>query len=179
MSEVFSISEAAAAVGRSVWTLRRWERNGLISPVSRVGGKRRYGREDIDTLKKIAAGPEIPGTEPEISPVALVPKAWKDLEPEQAVRQWSDIRSEIDRLAPPQRSLPACPYCKGNLTIITIRNEPVWVCGLHGQVPPQGSESLRFDSFVRPPLRPSRNPPRHRDDGLQAAQRVNPYEISE
>lgn len=46
-----TVSEAAARVGLTTYTLRWYEQAGLVSPVGRdSAGRRRYTREDIDWL---------------------------------------------------------------------------------------------------------------------------------
>jgi DNA-binding transcriptional MerR regulator len=47
-----TISDAAAKSGISPYTLRYWERAGLLQPVSRNGsGHRRYAEEDLERIK--------------------------------------------------------------------------------------------------------------------------------
>jgi DNA-binding transcriptional MerR regulator len=47
-----TISDAAAKSGISAYTLRYWERAGLLQPVSRNGsGHRRYAEEDLERIK--------------------------------------------------------------------------------------------------------------------------------
>lgn len=46
------IGEAAKYLGVSVSTLRRWEREGLIAPLRRPGGWRKYLLSDIDALRE-------------------------------------------------------------------------------------------------------------------------------
>ena len=43
----YTISEAAARIGVSVGTLRRWDREGLLTPARTLGGDRRYTEDDI------------------------------------------------------------------------------------------------------------------------------------
>jgi DNA-binding transcriptional MerR regulator len=52
VSTALSISEAAERSGLSAYTLRYWERAGLLSPISRNGsGHRRYAEEDLERIK--------------------------------------------------------------------------------------------------------------------------------
>ena len=51
MSGLLSIAEAADSVGLSAHTLRYYERIGLIAPVYRRGGARRYGADDMRWLE--------------------------------------------------------------------------------------------------------------------------------
>ncbi|MEJ7707991.1 MAG: helix-turn-helix domain-containing protein [Nocardioidaceae bacterium] len=49
------ISEAAARLGVTAGTLRRWEDEGRISAVRTVGNQRRFRVEDIKRLEKSTA----------------------------------------------------------------------------------------------------------------------------
>jgi DNA-binding transcriptional MerR regulator len=50
--KTYSISEAAAAIGVSVPTLRSWERRyAFVTPERTPGGHRRYSEEDVDRLR--------------------------------------------------------------------------------------------------------------------------------
>ena len=51
MSGFLSIADAAEAVGLSAHTLRYYERIGLIPPVGRRGGARRYANDDMRWLE--------------------------------------------------------------------------------------------------------------------------------
>lgn len=51
MSTPLSIAEAAEAIGLSAHTLRYYEQIGLIAPVARRGGARRYGADDMRWLE--------------------------------------------------------------------------------------------------------------------------------
>lgn len=51
----YTISEAAARIGVSVGTLRRWDREGLLVPARTLGGDRRYSEEDINKARGNAA----------------------------------------------------------------------------------------------------------------------------
>lgn len=50
--QLYTIREAAVAIGRSAATLRRWERQGLIKPARRDlrTGTRLYSHDDIREL---------------------------------------------------------------------------------------------------------------------------------
>src|SRR5947209_3706188 len=51
MTDVLTVSEAAARVGLSAHTLRWYEQVGLVSPVGRdTAGRRRYGPDDVRQL---------------------------------------------------------------------------------------------------------------------------------
>lgn len=43
----YTISEAAARIGVSVGTLRRWDRDNILTPGRTLGGDRRYTDSDI------------------------------------------------------------------------------------------------------------------------------------
>lgn len=45
-----SVGEAAAILGVSTYTLRRWEKRGRISSLRTPTGHRRYGRADVEAL---------------------------------------------------------------------------------------------------------------------------------
>jgi excisionase family DNA binding protein len=49
-SEYLAVGEAAALVGVSVDTLRRWERAGQIKAVRTPTGQRRFKRSDVEAL---------------------------------------------------------------------------------------------------------------------------------
>lgn len=49
-AELLAVGDAAAALGVSVDTLRRWERAGRISALRTPTGHRRFRREDLDQL---------------------------------------------------------------------------------------------------------------------------------
>ena len=53
--EWLPIGEAARLLGVSVETVRRWERQGRITPARRtLGGQRRFLRDDIAKIKAVA-----------------------------------------------------------------------------------------------------------------------------
>ena len=43
----YTISEAAAQIGVSISTLRRWDREDILKPSRTLGGDRRYTEDDI------------------------------------------------------------------------------------------------------------------------------------
>lgn len=51
----YPIGQAAQKLGVSVDTLRRWEREGKLTPERNAAGHRRYTDEDIDALRRSAA----------------------------------------------------------------------------------------------------------------------------
>ena len=52
MDATLTISDAAAKSGISPYTLRYWERAGLLQPVARNGsGHRRYAEDDLERIK--------------------------------------------------------------------------------------------------------------------------------
>lgn len=50
-TEWLSSGEAAREIGVAVETLRRWEREGKITPTRTLGGHRRFHRDDLSTLR--------------------------------------------------------------------------------------------------------------------------------
>ncbi|HET7475291.1 MAG TPA: MerR family transcriptional regulator [Dermatophilaceae bacterium] len=52
---VYGISVAAELVGMGTHTLRLYERRGLLEPGRSDGGTRRYSRDDLQRLRRIAA----------------------------------------------------------------------------------------------------------------------------
>jgi MerR family transcriptional regulator/heat shock protein HspR len=52
---VYGISVAAELSGMGVQNLRLYERRGLLEPGRTDGGTRRYSRDDVDRLRRIAA----------------------------------------------------------------------------------------------------------------------------
>ena len=52
---VYSISVAAELASTSMQSLRAYERQGLITPARTDGGTRRYSRDDVVRLQRIAA----------------------------------------------------------------------------------------------------------------------------
>lgn len=48
----YPIGQAAQKLGISVDTLRRWEREGKLTPERNAAGHRRYTDEDIDALRR-------------------------------------------------------------------------------------------------------------------------------
>lgn len=57
--ESWTIGEAAARFGLRASALRYYEELGLITPVSRAGGKRRYDRAQLRRLAFVCAGREL------------------------------------------------------------------------------------------------------------------------
>lgn len=53
--ELLSVGEAAARLGISTDTLRRWERDGRITSLRTPTNHRRYAVADIDTLLEASA----------------------------------------------------------------------------------------------------------------------------
>jgi MerR HTH family regulatory protein len=50
----FSTAQAAAQIGRTPRTLRKWEQVGLIPPVAQVNGQRTYSEDDVERLREVA-----------------------------------------------------------------------------------------------------------------------------
>jgi excisionase family DNA binding protein len=60
----FNVSEAAAHIGVSAASLRKWSDQGLVPVYRTPGGQRRYSLEDLDqfmsSLRQPAARPAVP-----------------------------------------------------------------------------------------------------------------------
>jgi hypothetical protein len=127
----FQISDAAKAAERSIYTIRRWEKLGLIPKARRsAGGLRRYSAEDITQIKKAAERP-LPSDEP----TSASKKAWTEIQPESdPVRPWSETVGA-------EAKLPAVPSecdCGRTLTRIAVTDAHGrrWLnshCSQHGQ----------------------------------------------
>ena len=50
----YTVAQATELLGVNPPTLRRWEREGLVSPQRTVGGQRRYSRRELQQLDQIA-----------------------------------------------------------------------------------------------------------------------------
>jgi hypothetical protein len=77
-----SIGVAARHVGRSIGTLRRWERVGIAPEAQRVNGYRRYSEADLAKLKEIAERPlltdSVTATKPWIETEAETVTPWAE-----------------------------------------------------------------------------------------------------
>jgi MerR family transcriptional regulator, heat shock protein HspR len=51
---IYTVAQATELLGVNPPTLRRWEREGLVSPRRSEGGQRRYSRRDLEQLKRVA-----------------------------------------------------------------------------------------------------------------------------
>ena len=51
---LYTVGQATEFLGVNPPTLRRWEREGLVSPHRTDGGQRRYTRKELDQLQEIA-----------------------------------------------------------------------------------------------------------------------------
>jgi hypothetical protein len=80
----YTISQASRMIGRSVWTLRRWEHQGWVPPVRRHNGQRRYSEADVSALRRFAVrGVGDEGEEEErvrLEPVESVVRPWAEME---------------------------------------------------------------------------------------------------
>jgi hypothetical protein len=96
---LYRIGDVASYLGKSISTVRRWERQGRAPRARRVNGMRRYSESDLHALARIAQGPPSPGPSAPLdtsaSPVTTV-KAWKEgkAEPDPAVRPWEAVGGE-------------------------------------------------------------------------------------
>jgi len=65
--DAMAIGEAAERLGVSVGTMRRWDRDGRLSPSFRTpGGQRRYGAADISKAKGLGIEPDTVGVKPTV-----------------------------------------------------------------------------------------------------------------
>jgi MerR family transcriptional regulator, heat shock protein HspR len=51
---LYTVAQATELLGVKPPTLRRWEREGLISPSRTEGGQRRYSRRELEQLRHVA-----------------------------------------------------------------------------------------------------------------------------
>jgi hypothetical protein len=164
----YSISEAAAAVGRSVWTLRRWERSGRIGPVNRRGGRRSFTEADLARLRQLVNKDHVvePG---EIREPATV--SWSRLEdPEPLATPWGELQDDEpvwggthgrDDHGQPLPVGPTCGCGRAAHFINDQYGQLVWVCPAHGLVQrpvfvPSLETSVEMVSFVPPVAGPPR-----------------------
>lgn len=49
--ELLPIGDVARALGVSVETVRRWDRQGLITSTRTLGGQRRFSRSEVERVK--------------------------------------------------------------------------------------------------------------------------------
>jgi hypothetical protein len=123
--KLYTISEAALALGRSPQTVRRLEKRGVLPPAVRQHGQRRYSPSDIASLREAAevtgfldqpwaadqlrahlsGGPH--STTMGITP----PRAWRDIEPEPQVRTWAEISGEVEPESRIAKLPTNCPIC--------------------------------------------------------------------
>lgn len=50
---LYTVAQATELLGVKPPTLRRWEREGLISPRRTEGGQRRYSRRELEQLRQV------------------------------------------------------------------------------------------------------------------------------
>lgn len=60
LRKVYSIKDAAQALGLHPKTLRRWEEKGKFTPLRTLGNQRRFTDKDLNLLAKLKAGEPIP-----------------------------------------------------------------------------------------------------------------------
>ena len=51
---LYTVAQATELLGVNPPTLRRWEREGLVSPRRTEGGQRRYSRRELEQLRHVA-----------------------------------------------------------------------------------------------------------------------------
>src|SRR5215469_159097 len=131
---LYSIGQAAKAVGRVPRTLRRWEAAGLIAPPRRVRGQRMWSQADIEKMRQAVEDSGFMDT----SNTAGMERSWAGPEEPETVTPWAQLSGD----SPPQagiKDLPAdCPACHRTLMVTGITNQfgvrlLVASCGLHGE----------------------------------------------
>ncbi len=156
----FGINALAQSLGRSIVSIRRLERNGVLPPATRVHGRRRYSAADIERMRRAAEEtgfrehPDrldafraaLHAQEPEPLNIRDIapPEAWADLEdrePQPQVRGWADMGGDEDGgdgwrpASPAAATRPACPACEGLVHQVTDQYQRlVWMCGRDGLV---------------------------------------------
>jgi MerR HTH family regulatory protein len=81
----YSIGDAAAAVGRSTNTIRRWEQLGYIPQARRVSGRRRYSEDDLALLRRRVEHPPSEAPRPEVV------RPWTETAELDTVRPWAEM----------------------------------------------------------------------------------------
>ena len=166
----FGINALAQSLGRSIVSIRRLERNGVLPPATRVHGRRRYSAADIERMRRAAEEtgfrehPDrldafraaLHAQEPEPLNIRDIapPEAWADLEdrePQPQVRGWADMGGDEDGgdgwrpASPAAATRPACPACEGLVHQVTDQYQRlVWMCGRDGLVRRPLRDSSRF-----------------------------------
>jgi MerR family transcriptional regulator, heat shock protein HspR len=51
---LYTVAQATELLGVNPPTLRRWEREGLVTPQRTEGGQRRYSRRELEQLRHVA-----------------------------------------------------------------------------------------------------------------------------
>ncbi len=96
MAESLSIGEVAERVGIRPSAVRYYERRGLLAPMERVGGKRRYGAEAVDLLLLIRFCQQVGFSLSEVRSLLTRPTA------KQAKQTWRELvdgkLSQVDAL---------------------------------------------------------------------------------
>ena len=132
---LYSIGQAAKAVGRVPRTLRRWEAAGLIAPPRRVRGQRMWSQADIEKMRQAV---EDSGFMDTSNTESVSVTAWAGLEEPETVTPWAQLSGD----SPPQaaiKDLPAdCPTCHRTLMVSGITNQfgvrlLVASCEWHGE----------------------------------------------
>jgi hypothetical protein len=116
-------------IGRSVWTLRRWEHQGRVPPVRRHNGQRRYSDEDVVALRRLVErgvgdeGDEESAEAVRLEPVQPLVRSWAEMERGLMVASstardahgqpvWSHAPDAVVPSPPDTVDLPgSCPTC--------------------------------------------------------------------
>lgn len=96
-TELLTIGEVADRTGLATSALRYYDEVGLVKPVRRTGGQRRYGPEVVPTVAVIGFLREVGFTLSEIRRVfasrARSPRAWREL----ASRKVEELDAQIEK----------------------------------------------------------------------------------
>ena len=102
LSKVYSIKDAAQALGLHPKTLRRWEEKGKFTPLRTLGNQRRFTDKDLNLLAKLKAGEPIP--QPAVRILTLDQAAQKLNVSTATIQRWTKegkLRIRVnDRLEP-------------------------------------------------------------------------------
>jgi MerR family transcriptional regulator, heat shock protein HspR len=91
---LYTVAQATELLGVNPPTLRRWEREGLVSPRRSGGGQRRYSRRELEQLRLVAQLADEGVTSAGIRKVLELQDRVDELEDRLAAREAADRRGE-------------------------------------------------------------------------------------
>lgn len=91
---LYTVAQATELLGVNPPTLRRWEREGLVSPRRSGGGQRRYSRRELEQLRHVAQLADEGVTSAGIRKVLELQDRVDELEDRLAAREAADRRGE-------------------------------------------------------------------------------------